>query len=187
VAYKPSFLDHFLAVIDRIFKLAHEYANHGNRAGPIATDVLLACRGYGIEPKQLRQIGLASRKRRREGSLPRKLEIVPPASRSPSPELLDSDDESTPTVPATLRGVPHYIPALPPKHTYLRTPLQPPKRAAMPSLEKKLQNAALVQDSLQNLLLATEDSADQEDGELLGAIVNWEGTSHARKRWKIGS
>lgn len=57
----------------------------------------------------------------------------------------------------------------------------------MPSLEKKLQNAALVQDSLQNLLLATEDSADQEDGELLGAIVNWEGTSHARKRWKIGS
>lgn len=60
----------------------------------------------------------------------------------------------------------------------------PPKKAALPSLEKKLKNAALVQESLKNLLLATEENTDQE-GELLGAIVNWETTTHPRKRWKM--
>ena len=63
----------------------------------------------------------------------------------------------------------------------------PPKKAALPSLEKKLKTAALVQESLQNLLLATEDSMNQEDGELLGHIVNWEMNVQPRKRWKVGT
>lgn len=46
-----------------------------------------------------------------------------PAS-DPSPDLLHSDDEETGyVVPITLRGLTHYAPALPPKHTYLRTPV----------------------------------------------------------------
>lgn len=130
--------------------------------------------------------------------------MLPPPSRSPSPELLSSDDENAPpAIPMTLRPLPHYVPPLPPKHTYLRTPvssagtfrsksrvltkapqISPPKKAALPSLEKKLKNAALVQDSLKNLLLATEDNT-QEDAELLGATVNWEATTHPRKRWKL--
>ncbi len=62
--------------------------------------------------------------------------------------------------------------------------ISPQRKAALPSLEKKLQNAALVQDSLKNLLTATEDSTT-EDAELLGATVNWEATTHPRKRWKL--
>lgn len=50
--------------------------------------------------------------------------MLHPPSRSPSPDLLSSDDEGAPRVrPVTLRTIPHYIPPLPPKHTYLRTPV----------------------------------------------------------------
>jgi transcription initiation factor TFIID subunit 8 len=102
--------------------------------------------------------------------------------------MLSSDDEEAPpAVPLTLRTIPHPLPALPPKHTYLKTPLAPPKKTAIPSLEKKLKTAGLVQDSLKNLLLATEDTTGQEDGELFGHIVNWEATTHPRKRWKVDS
>lgn len=62
----------------------------------------------------------------------------------------------------------------------------PPKKAALPSLEKKLKTAGLVQESLKNLMLATEDSTGQEDAELLGHIVNWEMGLHSRKRWRLG-
>ena len=65
--------------------------------------------------------------------------------------------------------------------------ISPPKKAALPSLEKKLKTAGLVQESLKNLLLATEESLDNQDGEILGAVVNWESTTYPRKRWKIGS
>lgn len=132
------------------------------------------------------------------------MQLLPPPSRSPSPELLSSDDEGVPpTIPMTLRPLPHYVPPLPPKHTYLRTPVRlshalsevssptchrmqisPQKKAALPSLEKKLENAALVQESLKNLLTATEDNT-AEDAEILGATVNWEATTHPRKRWKL--
>ncbi|GJE84915.1 TAF8 domain-containing protein [Phanerochaete sordida] len=141
---------------------------------------------YGMETKHLHRVELMSRKRREEHPEPELLALIPPPSRSPSPELLESDDESTgPAMPATLRVHPHYIPPLPPKHTYLRTPASPPKKAALPSLEKKLKNAGLVQESLKNLLLATEENADNEDGEILGAVVNWEPTTYSRKRWKL--
>lgn len=62
----------------------------------------------------------------------------------------------------------------------------PPKKQALPSLEKKLENAALVQQSLKNLLLATEVDTDTNDGELFGGVVNWEATRQPRKKWKIG-
>ena len=134
--------------------------------------------------------------------------LLPPPPRSPSPVLLPSDDEDTqPAVPMTLRTLPSYIPTLPPRHTYLRTPVRdecctytiplfsffalrkpsPPKKAALPSLEKKLKTASLVQQSLKNLLLATEDSEGQEDAELLGHIVNWETGLYPRKRWRVDS
>ncbi|KAK7695621.1 hypothetical protein QCA50_000257 [Cerrena zonata] len=177
-----------VAFLENIFRFAHDSANHGNRSGPIATDLLAACKHHELEVKDLRKLVSAAKKRKieledEELVLP---SMIPPPSRSPSPELLSSDDEDAPPmVPTTLRGLPlNYLPALPPKHTYLRTPASPPKKAALPSLEKKLKNAGLVQESLKNLLLATEDSADQ-DGELLGAIVNWESTTHPRKRWRV--
>lgn len=51
-------------------------------------------------------------------------ELVNPSRRSESPELLASDDEdSSLLVPHTLRTVPSHLPPLPPKHTYLRTPV----------------------------------------------------------------
>ncbi|OBZ76939.1 hypothetical protein A0H81_03613 [Grifola frondosa] len=175
-----------VALVEQLYQRAQEYANLANRPDAIAKDLLLACTEYGLESKELSRIKVRSKKRMRDPSEAEIVLLAPP-SRSPSPELLSSDDEGAPvTVPATLRTLPHYVPPLPPKHTYLRTPLSPPKKAALPSLEKKLKNAALVQDSLKNLLLATEDNTGQEDAELLGATVNWEATTHPRKRWRLG-
>ncbi|OCH93549.1 hypothetical protein OBBRIDRAFT_790074 [Obba rivulosa] len=176
-----------VALVEQLYKRAHEYANLANRAAPIAKDLMMASGEYGLETKELHHIAEKAKSRMQEDRKP-DIILLPPPSREPSPELLSSDEEGAPpTIPATLRSLPHYIPALPPKHTYLRTPIAPPKKAALPSLEKKLQNAGLVQESLKNLLLATEDSTGQEDAELLGATVNWEATTHPRKRWRIGT
>jgi len=175
------------AFVELLYERAHEYANLANRAGPIATDLLLASERCGMQTKDLHKLGARSSKKRKREPL-RRLEtiVLPPPSCPPSPELLLSDDEDTqPVVPVTLRALPTYLPALPPKHTYLRTPVSPPKKAAIPSLEKKLKTAGLVQESLKNLLLATEDNLGHEDGELLGHIVNWEASTHPRKRWKV--
>jgi transcription initiation factor TFIID subunit 8 len=52
-------------------------------------------------------------------------------------------------------------------------------------LEKKLANAALVQESLKSLIIATEDTKGPEDAELIGHVVNWENAASARKRWRL--
>ncbi|KAJ3509270.1 hypothetical protein NLJ89_g5312 [Agrocybe chaxingu] len=175
--------------VQQLFQRAHEFANLANRAGAIASDLLLACEDYGMPPKELYQVKNATSRKRKRGDNEAKTRppaLIAPPSRPPSPELLSSDDEeTTPAIPTTLRNLPSYLPELPPKHTYLQTPASPPKKAALPSLEKKLKTAALVQDSLQNLLTATEDSMNQEDGELLGHIVNWELNVQPRKRWRV--
>ncbi|KAG6918899.1 hypothetical protein DXG01_010554 [Tephrocybe rancida] len=175
-----------VAFVEQLFARAHEYANLSNRAGAIATDLLLACDEFDLPADALR--ATADRQQIVVIDSPHPAgppELLPAPSRSPSPELLPSDDEdAAPAVPITLRLLPAYFPTLPPKHTYLRTPASPPKKAALPSLEKKLKTAGLVQQSLRNLLVATEDSTNQEDGELLGHLVNWEMNAHPRKRWK---
>ncbi|KAI0742140.1 hypothetical protein BC629DRAFT_1563979 [Irpex lacteus] len=177
--------------ISKIFKVAHDSANLANRTKPIATDLILGCHEIGYDTNSLHRVEVATRKRKREYANEMDIvsQLVPPPSRSPSPELLSSDDEGAPAViPATLRSHPYYLPPLPPKHTYLRTPIAPPKKAALPSLEKKLKTSSLVQESLKHLLEATEDTPeDNGDGEILGAVVNWEVTSYKRKRWKVGA
>src|ERR1700761_884225 len=56
-------------------------------------------------------------------SITEPVSLLPSGRRSPPPKLLSSDDESSPpTVPTSLRSIPHFYPNLPPKHTYLRTP-----------------------------------------------------------------
>jgi len=50
-----------------------------------------------------------------------------------------------------------------------------------------LKNASLVQESLQHLLLATEDVVGPDDGEILGAIVNWEATVQPRNPLSVHS
>jgi len=180
------------AFIEALHQRAHEYANLANRATPAAKDLVLACGEYGLGTGDLRSItDKEVKKRKREaedGAGAEPLALYPASAKKPLPKMLSSDDESTaPVVPNTLRTIPHFFPALPPKHTYLRTPPSPPKKQALPSLEKKLKNAGLVQESLRNLLLATEDTVGPDDGELLGAIVNWEATGHPRKRWKLSA
>ncbi|KAF8639996.1 hypothetical protein AX17_001242 [Amanita inopinata Kibby_2008] len=175
-----------IALIEQLFERAHNYANLANRAGPIATDLFLACSDFHILVNELHKWNQRVKKKQRQSvSKPSLPTLLPAHPRSPSPDLLPSDDEEAgPIIPLTLRGLPNYFPELPPKHTYLRTPASPPKKAALPSLEKKLKTAALVQESLKNLLIATEENINQEDAELLGHIVNWEMGVHPRKRWK---
>jgi len=167
-----------VAFVQSLYEQAHEYANLANRAVPVAADLLVACNDRGIKGKDLHSVA------RPADVTQSSLEL--PSPREPSPELLASDDESTPPIiPTTLRSLPSYFPPLPPKHTYLKTPASPPKKAALPSLERKLKTAGLVQESLKNLLTATEDNLGQEDGELLGHIVNCEASIYPRKRWKV--
>ncbi|KAF9263615.1 hypothetical protein L218DRAFT_901883 [Marasmius fiardii PR-910] len=186
-----------VAFVQRLYHHAHEYAELSNRTRPVATDMLRTCDDYGISTESLRKVKGKTLRRKRTYcdhssilELPdsvRPHELTTPESRSPSPELLPSDDEEMqPNIPTTIRNLPNVYPALPPKHTYLQTPISPPKRAALPSLEKKLKTAGLVQESLKNLLLATEDNSNQEDAELLGHIVNWEVNVRPRKKWKVG-
>ena len=60
-----------MAVVEQVFRRAHEYANHASRARPIATDVMLACKEYcGLETKHLHRVELMAKKRR-QGTLPR--------------------------------------------------------------------------------------------------------------------
>ncbi|KAJ3812922.1 hypothetical protein F5876DRAFT_74381 [Lentinula aff. lateritia] len=288
-------------VVQSLYTLAHSYSNLANRSGPIATDLLLAAEdfekdwAYDVGPKTLAN-WIRKRKRKQmkgkdikgkakaKPSLP--LTVVPHPPRSPTPELLHSDDEiemedpvPTPTAPvqqqkshypnhqinhipptahpthlslappsltshnqiqasgpavttttklrtiptSTLRNLPGNLPGLPPKHTYLQTPAAPrrtlsqnssssssnsnttPKSQNQLQMEKKLRTAALVQESLKNLLLATEYSEEddmdidssangvngtggsgsgsggvaataKQNAELLGHIVNWEST-----------
>ncbi|KAJ6629231.1 hypothetical protein B0H10DRAFT_1651842, partial [Mycena sp. CBHHK59/15] len=174
-----------VAFIERLYERAHQYANLSNRSGAIATDLVLACEEFKIAPESLRPIR-AKVARKKKKKIPATPALIPARSRSPSPARLPSDDESVPpSIPATLRTLPTFFPNLPPKHTYLRTPASPPKKAAIPTLEKKLETAGLVQKSLRNLMLATEDAEGQEEGELLGHIVNSETALHPRKRWKL--
>ncbi|KAJ7068056.1 hypothetical protein C8F01DRAFT_1246601 [Mycena amicta] len=173
-----------VAFIQRLYERAHQYANLSSRSGAIATDMILACEEFGIDPEKLRPIR-AKIKRKKKKAIPHVPTLLPARSRSPSPARLPSDDEILPIIPMTLRGMPHVIPKIPPKHTYLRTPASPPKRAAIPTLEKKLETAGLVQTSLKNLMVATADAKGQEEGELLGHIVNSETAVHPRKRWKL--
>ncbi|KAJ7086653.1 hypothetical protein C8R44DRAFT_650475 [Mycena epipterygia] len=181
-----------VAFIERLYERAHQYANLSNRSAAIATDLVLACEEFEMAPESLRptRAKIVRKKKKRSkhctGSIPPTPALIPARSRSPSPARLPSDDESVlPSIPPTLRTLPSFFPALPPKHTYLRTPASPPKKAAIPSLEKKLETAGLVQKSLRSLMVATEDAKGQEEGELLGHIVNSEIGLHPRKRWKL--
>ncbi|KAF9222033.1 hypothetical protein BS17DRAFT_709961 [Gyrodon lividus] len=171
-----------VAFVHTLYERAHEYANLANRAIPVAKDVLLACDERGLKGRDLHNIALTSKAT--DVSMESLFEL--PSPQECSPELLPSDDEGVPPViPTTLRSLPSYFPPLPPTHTYLKTPASPPKKAALPSLQRKLRTAGLVQESLKNLLTATEDNLGQEDGELLGHIVNWEASTCPRKRWKV--
>ncbi|KAJ7095159.1 hypothetical protein B0H15DRAFT_775423 [Mycena belliarum] len=175
-----------IAFIERLYERAHQYANLSNRSAAIATDLVLACEEFNIAPTSLRPTRAKIARRKKRRTVAGTPTLIPPRSRSPSPARLPSDDESVaPSIPPTLRALPSHFPSLPPKHTYLRTPASPPKRAAIPSLEKKLETAGLVQKSLRNLMVATEDAKGQEEGELLGHIVNSETGLHPRKRWKL--
>ncbi|KAH6915400.1 hypothetical protein BKA70DRAFT_576059 [Coprinopsis sp. MPI-PUGE-AT-0042] len=188
------------AFVQQLYQRAHEYANLSNRAGAIASDVLKACEEFDMPINELHSVAKSNRRKRRKiGEHNLNTTLLPPKSRSVSPELLPSDDSDNDMedpsggyqapkaslVPTTLRTLPSYLPTLPPKHTYMKTPASPPKKAALPSLEKKLKTAGLVQKSLQNLLTATEDGGNLEDAELLGHIVNWETGLHPRKRWRV--
>ncbi|KIY61716.1 hypothetical protein CYLTODRAFT_427391 [Cylindrobasidium torrendii FP15055 ss-10] len=210
-------------LIERLHQRAHEFANLSNRAGPIATDLILACTDVGMDPSELAKWRVKTKRQRRKNRAASidggRIELRDPPSRSPSPDLLPSDEEDNAVAkanatPLTLRTLPdmYALPTLPPKHTYHRTPLTQsggssaaPSSTGVPSLEKKLKTAGLVQDSLRNLMLQTEASGHtQEDSDLLGHVVNWEAVSgglgmgaggtnasgagegaRPRKRWRV--
>ncbi|KIK08552.1 hypothetical protein K443DRAFT_672567 [Laccaria amethystina LaAM-08-1] len=122
-----------IALVQRLFQRAHEYANLANRSGAIASDLALACEEFNLPITKLRKIRTRAKSKKskkmkgaaKSSNLTPSLPIlVPPRSRSPSPKLLPSDDEGTTAlIPATLRNLPPGFPSLPPKHTYLQTPV----------------------------------------------------------------
>ncbi|KAL1744369.1 hypothetical protein HDZ31DRAFT_64122 [Schizophyllum fasciatum] len=178
--------------IQNVFSVAHEFANLSHRSYIAPPDVYQACQGEGLTTRALRS---KAKKRKRRIPIDK---LAPRAARSPSPELLPSDDEDQANSyqgavkgPLTLQSLPSHLPKLPPKHTYLKTPPTSTQQRTktMPSLEKKLKTASLVQDSLRNLMSNTEDATNDLDADILGSYVNWEHNmyGHTRKRWKVGS
>ena len=128
-----------------LFERTHELANLANRSSPIVTDLLLACKERNVDPDQLKKVAGGPRGKKRKSlgiffsvysaqRITLHLPIDPhhfqaatlelPVPTHPLPRMLNSDeDEPGLIIPATLRSIPHYTPALPPKHTYLRTPV----------------------------------------------------------------
>ena len=51
-------------MVEQLFQRAHEYANLANRAGPIATDLLLASTECGLSMKDLYQTAVESAQRK---------------------------------------------------------------------------------------------------------------------------
>ena len=136
----PSWLSPVLSeqVITQLFERTHGYANLANRAGPIAPDLLLACQDFRIPLKDLQSLKQKTSKKKclylssshvlsaqnlAVAPKPFVPTLLPARVPSPAPELLSSEDESGPVITPTLRGLPNYFPELPPKHTYLRTPV----------------------------------------------------------------
>jgi len=172
------------AFVEQISGRAQRFAEIASRSSAVPEDVLIACEEFDLDLKELRK---ESRKRRRNRkNIIHASRLEAPPLRSESPELLDSDDEKSRfSVPTSIRSLHPHLPPLPPKHTYLRTPVPTSKKQAIPSLEKKLENAARVQTSLKHLLTLTEDGVDKNDVDLYGGVVNWESTRQARKKWKV--
>ena len=54
-----------LLVVQQLFQRTHEYANLANRAGAIASDMLLACEDFNLPPKALYKVKISTRKRKR--------------------------------------------------------------------------------------------------------------------------
>ncbi|KAF9075597.1 hypothetical protein BDP27DRAFT_1315318 [Rhodocollybia butyracea] len=218
--------------VQSLYRLAHEYANLANRSGPVYTDLLLASEEFDREwAYEVGPNNLAKWKPRAETRFP--------PSRSPSPELLESDEDvdmepvtttttvtvtpapAMPSVPpvahpshlvlnpasipqtqtttvvkprpipaSTLRNLPGNLPGLPPKHTYFQTPAsihssqnrasQVSTATSSSSSTTKTQNQIQMEKKLRTASL---------DAELLGHIVNWEGTLMAgqagKKRWRV--
>jgi transcription initiation factor TFIID subunit 8 len=135
---------HTLLVIQDLHRKIHDYANLANRTAPLASDMFEISQECGLDTEGLRLISELSKLRRRGARwkwlchLPSKrglykgstavtelVTLLPAGRRSPPPKLLSSDDEgSPPTIPSTLRSIPHFYPNLPPKHTYLWTPVR---------------------------------------------------------------
>ena len=132
-----------------LFERVHELANLANRSGPIVTDLLLACKERNVDPEQLKKVAGGPRGEKRKSlgvfSLPsvqnainhiptdphhiRTATLLLPEPTPPLPRMINAgDDEPGLVIPATLRSIPHYTPALPPKHTYLRTPVWLPRQ-----------------------------------------------------------
>lgn len=51
-----------------LFERAHELANLANRSGPIATDLLLACKERNVDAEQLKKVALEPRGKKRKPS-----------------------------------------------------------------------------------------------------------------------
>jgi len=178
------------AFIEVLYRHAKEYTTLCNRVTPTPDDLLAACEDRGMTATQLR---LASKKKKRKRAAITLTRLVSPPPREPSPDILPSDDEDAPVTPVqlgalpqTLQDLPDHLPSLPPKHTYLHTAPATLKKSKISSLDKKLDNAAKVQQSLRNLVKATEDNTGKGDLELASGVVNWMATANSsRKRWKI--
>ena len=54
-----------LLVVQQLFQRTHEYANLANRAGAIASDMLLACEDFNLPPKDLYKVKVSTTKRKR--------------------------------------------------------------------------------------------------------------------------
>lgn len=219
-----------------LYRSTQEYGVQGGRAAPNLYDFVAACGERGITAKALKpsrptgslnippptmaststaaaakasisQRNKKKRKRRKEFK-PEHAYLMPRDLSSPEPELLPS--EETPYVPPTLRPLQNapYLPPYPPRHTFTRSPPDPPQRSSLTAnLDKRMQNTAKVRAALKNLMDASDHTEEDggakknsstnanDDGKSVApeyklthsSLVNWqESFTMTRKRWKVG-
>jgi transcription initiation factor TFIID subunit 8 len=111
--------------------------------------------------------------------------LLPPPSRSPSPELLPSDDEDVhPAIPNTLRGLPPYMPNLPPKHTYLRTPVGDLISDARPLLRFSIATAFATQKSRPPILREEAQNCQSSANFIEESVISY-GGQRGTRGWRI--
>jgi histone H3/H4 len=90
------------------------------------------------------------------------IEVIPPIPDFPLQPIRQSSTPAIVTVPNILQSsgpkfgtitamVPSFLPAFPPEHTYMRTPIEPSKQSAREAREDDLKRRRLAQESLANI------------------------------------
>ncbi|KAI6101555.1 hypothetical protein EDD16DRAFT_1757898 [Pisolithus croceorrhizus] len=127
-----------VAFVQKLYEGAHDYANLACRASPVAMDVLAACDAQGVRVNDLQRhrnhVKVYCCRLWGQRSSLHHLDHVPPTSSHQMTKGLRQHCRRR------CGQIPSNFPPLPPKHSYLKTPASPPRKAALAILGTKAED-----------------------------------------------